>query len=70
MIVWSLFIRKILMKVFVILLAQKLRHQKQIYDIHPIRKFWESASKTQKKFVCFVENYTTVKQWFTVARGV
>jgi hypothetical protein len=26
------------------LLAQKLGYQIQIYDIHPIPKFWESAS--------------------------
>ena len=29
---------------FISLLAQKLWHQMQIYDIYPIRKFWESAS--------------------------
>ena len=44
MIVWTFFFWKIFMKVFVSLLAQKLRHQMQIYDVYPIRKFWESAS--------------------------
>ena len=29
---------------FVSVLAQKLRHQMQIYDIYPVRKFWESAT--------------------------
>ena len=44
------------MKVFLLLLAQKLQPQMQIYDIYPIRKFWESAfrlSQNQIRHVFF-----------------
>ena len=40
----------------------KLRHQMQIYDIYPIRKFWESASSTKyTQFLgCCLHNPTKV----------